>query len=61
MSASDVVLSANGAGPLKRYGAGALKGNVGAAAMLLKIYAHFAKHGDINPTRIRISGVDAMI
>ena len=37
---------------VKRYGADALKGDVGAAAMLLKMRAHFEKQGDINPTKI---------
>jgi hypothetical protein len=61
---------------IKRFGAAALEGDVNAAAMLLKMRAHFEKHGDINPdivTRIerviirgewpaqkRFSGVDAM-
>jgi hypothetical protein len=60
---------------IKRFGAAALEGNVGAAEMLLTMRAHFEKHGDINPrivTRIerviirewpaqkRFSGVDAM-
>src|SRR5258706_4927430 len=35
---------------VKVFGAAALKGNVGAAEMLLKTRAHFEKHGDINPT-----------
>ena len=33
---------------IKRFGAAALKGDVGAAAMLLKLRAYFAKHGDTN-------------
>ncbi len=37
---------------IKRFGASALKGDVGAAAMLLKMRAHFEKNGDINPTII---------
>jgi hypothetical protein len=39
---------------IKSYGADALKGDVGAAAVLLKMRAHFEKHGDINPERITI-------
>jgi len=48
---------------IKRFGAAALKGDVGAAAMLLKMRAHFEKHGDINPRKItvRLSAVDAML
>ena len=39
---------------IKRFGASALKGNVGDAAILLKMRAHFEKNGDINPTIIPI-------
>jgi hypothetical protein len=39
---------------IKRFGAAVRKGDVGAAAMLLKMRAHFAKHGDINPEKILI-------
>ena len=39
---------------VKRFGAAARKGSVGAAAMLLTMRAHFEKHGDINPTKILI-------
>src|SRR6266516_8150431 len=39
---------------IRRLGAAALKGDVGAAAMLLNIRAHCEKYGDINPTIIRI-------
>jgi hypothetical protein len=39
---------------IKSYGADALKGDVGAAAVLLKMRAHFEKHGDINPEKITI-------
>ena len=39
---------------IRRYGAAALKGDVGAAAMLLKIRAHCEKYGDINPPTITI-------
>ena len=39
---------------IKRFGAAALKGDVGAAAMLLKMREHFQKHGEINPTKLRI-------
>lgn len=35
---------------IKSFGALALKGDVGAAVMLLEIRAHFEKFGDINPT-----------
>src|SRR5690348_4177241 len=34
---------------IRAYGAAALKGDVGSAAMLLKIRAEGEKHGDINP------------
>jgi hypothetical protein len=37
---------------IRRLGSAALKGDVGAAAMLLKIRAHCEKYGDINPTII---------
>jgi hypothetical protein len=45
---------------IKRFGASALKGDVGDAAMLLKMRAHFEKNGDINPTIIalRLSEAD---
>jgi hypothetical protein len=39
---------------IKRFGAAALKGNVGAAAMLLEMRAYFAKHGEINPQKLLI-------
>ena len=39
---------------IKNYGAAALNGDVGAAAMLLKMHAHFRKYGDINPEKIVI-------
>jgi hypothetical protein len=39
---------------VKRFGALALKGDVGAAALLLKMRTHFEKNGDINPTIISI-------
>ena len=35
-------------------GSAALKGDVGAAAMLFKIRAHCEKYGDINPTTITL-------
>jgi len=37
---------------IRRLGSAAVKGDVGAAAMLLKIRAHCEKYGDINPTII---------
>jgi uncharacterized protein DUF5681 len=37
---------------IKRCGEAALKGDVGAAAMLLKLREYFKKHGEINPTKI---------
>ncbi len=45
---------------IRSLGSAALKGDVGAAAMLLKIRAHCEKYGDINPTIItmRVSKVD---
>jgi Family of unknown function (DUF5681) len=45
---------------IKRFGASALKGDVGDAAMLLKMRAHFERNGDINPTIIflRLSEAD---
>ena len=39
---------------IRRFGAAALKGDVGAAATLLKIRAHCEKCGDINPTIITL-------
>jgi hypothetical protein len=39
---------------IRSVGAAALKGDVGAAAMLLKMRAHCEKYGDINPTMITI-------
>jgi hypothetical protein len=39
---------------IRSLGAAALKGDVGAAAMLLKIRAHCEKYGDINPPTITI-------
>src|SRR4029077_20915624 len=48
---------------IRRLGAAALKGDVGAAATLLKIRAHCRKHGDINPTifTLRLSERDAQV
>jgi hypothetical protein len=48
---------------IRRYGAAALNGDVGAAAMLLKIRAHCEKYGDINPTIIThmLSKEDAQV
>jgi hypothetical protein len=45
---------------IRSIGSAALKGDVGAAAMLLKIRAHCEKYGDINPTilRFRVSKAD---
>jgi hypothetical protein len=43
---------------VKRYGADALKGDVGSAAMLLKLRAHGEKYGDINPLILRIDERD---
>ena len=37
---------------IKQFGARALKGDVGAAAMLLVMHSHFQKNGDVNPKRI---------
>ena len=39
---------------IRRLGSAALKGDVGDAAMLLKIRAHCEKYGDINPTIITL-------
>ena len=39
---------------IRSLGLKALKGDIAAAAMLLKIRAHCAKHGDINPTIITL-------
>ena len=39
---------------IRSLGAAALKGDVGAAAMLLKIRTHCEKCGDINPTTITL-------
>src|SRR5262249_39564463 len=48
---------------IRSLGSKALKGDVGAAAMLLKIRAHCEKYGDINPTIItlRLSERDARV
>ena len=46
---------------IKSYIASALKGDVGAVAMLLKIHAEFGKFGDINPAIIWISEEDARL
>jgi hypothetical protein len=45
---------------IRSLGSAALKGDAGAAAMLLKIRAHCEKFGDINPTVItlRLSKAD---
>ena len=43
---------------IKRVGAAALKGDPGAAAMLLEMRARLTKHGDINPIIIRMSETD---
>jgi len=42
-------------------GSAALKGDVGAVAMLLKIRAHCETHGDINPTTVRLSKDDLRV
>jgi len=42
-------------------GSAALKGDVGAVAMLLKIRAHCETHGDINPTTVRLSKDDMRV
>ena len=39
---------------IRSLGAAALKGDIGAAAMLLQIRAHCAKYGDINPTIVTL-------
>ena len=39
---------------IRNLGSAALKGDVGAAAMLFKIRAHCEKYGDINPTTITL-------
>src|SRR6266566_9870202 len=39
---------------IRSLGSAALKGDVGAAAMLLKIRAHCEKYGDLNPTTITV-------
>jgi hypothetical protein len=48
---------------IKHLGRAALKADIGAAALLLDIRAHFEKHGDINPKKIILvlSGVDARL
>jgi hypothetical protein len=43
---------------IKRFGAAALKGDPGAAEMLLEMRARLAKHGDINPIIIRMTKRD---
>jgi hypothetical protein len=40
---------------IRSVGLKALKGDIGAAAMLLTIRAHCEKHGDINPTIITLT------
>jgi hypothetical protein len=46
---------------IRSLGSAALKGDVGAAEMLLRIRAHCQRHGDINPTIIMISEKDAVV
>src|SRR4051794_10236699 len=46
---------------VKSNGAAALKGDVGAAAVLLTLRAHFEKSGDINPTILYFSEGDMEI
>ena len=48
---------------IRSLGLKALKGDISAAAMLLKIRAHCEKYGDINPTIItlRLFGKDAAV
>jgi len=48
---------------IRSLGAAALKGDVSAAAKLLKIRAHCEKYGDINPTifTLRLSERDAQV
>ena len=43
---------------IKRFAAAVLKGDPGAASMLLEMRARLAKHGDINPIVIRMSEAD---
>jgi Family of unknown function (DUF5681) len=44
---------------VRRHAAAALKGDAGAAAMLLELRKHFKKHGDINRTKVIIRRVFA--
>ena len=46
---------------IRSLGLAALKGDVGAAAMLLRIRAHCENYGDINPITIMISEQDAIV
>ena len=39
---------------IRSLGSAALKGDVGAAGMLLKIHTHCEKYGDLNPTTITV-------
>ena len=39
---------------VKQFGARALKGDVGAASMLLMMHSHFQKRSDVNPRRIEL-------
>ena len=43
---------------IKRFGAAALKGDPGAAALLLEMRARLEKHGDINPFRFTMTESD---
>ena len=48
---------------IKHFGRAALKADIGAAALLLAMRAHFEKHGDINPKKITLTlnAVDARL
>lgn len=46
---------------IKSYGAAALKGDVGAAAALLKIREHFERHPAVEPVVLRASKRDLVV
>jgi hypothetical protein len=48
---------------IKQLGRAALKGDIGAAELLLDMRAHFEKHGDINPKKIilLLDAIDARL
>jgi hypothetical protein len=46
---------------IRHIGGLAMKGDIGAAATILKLRAHFEKYGDVNPSILVMSELDARV